>query len=59
MLLAANSNTKFDILFPKMKLEFVFVHGPIPKLDDPLHNYIVTIVLTKSAEDSFLKTGLL
>jgi hypothetical protein len=59
MLLAADGNAKFDILLPKMKLELVFVHGPVPKLDNPLHNYIATIVLTKSAEDSFLKTGLL
>lgn len=59
MLLAADGNAKFDVLFPEMKLELVFVHGPVPKLDDPLHNYIIAIVLTKSAEDSFLKTGLL
>lgn len=38
MLLATDSDTKLDILFPKMKLKLVFMHSSIPKLDDSLHN---------------------
>ena len=38
MLLTADGNAKLDILFPKMEFELVFMHSPVPKLDDSLHN---------------------
>lgn len=58
MLLAANSDTKLDILFPKVQFKLVFMHSPVPKLDDSLHNWIIRKILTKSADDYFLKRGL-
>lgn len=54
MLFAVNSRAKLNILFPKMKFKFIFMHSFIPQPQDSFDDYVSRYLLAKSELDSFL-----